>query len=225
MSPGSHLLDSGNRLVDSGSGSHPLYLSLWLLPPMPVRQHLAKEIAKLAMRFSSHGSSAPFMPHVTIVGSIACGTIREAKQLGTELQQGLRGSGSVPCRFDDSKPCLAMYRKNDTNGGDICDNGDKRHLVWSQSCIAVMERSPEFMNLLNLSRHVLKLPPGEWMFPGPICEPHFSLFYGDQQIPSHISIPAPPNFVATEASLYMTTPGTRQGVAKWREITRISLLP
>ena len=225
MSPGSHLLDSGNRLVDRGSGSHPLYLSLWLLPPMPVRQHLAKDIAKLAMRFSSQGSSAPFMPHVTIVGSIACETLGEAQQLGIELQQRLQGSGSVPCRFDDSKPCLAMYRNDETDGGDRCTSDDKRLLVWSQSCISVMERSPEFMSLLNLSRLVLKLPPGEWMFPGPICEPHFSMFYGDRQIPPHFSIPAPPNFVATEASLYMTTPGTRQGVAKWREITRISLLP
>ena len=200
---------------------------------MPLRQQLAKEIAKLTMRYSSQGSSAPFMPHVTIIGSIACDTLREGKKLGQEFQQGLRGSGGVPCRFDNTKSCLAMYRKDDNNnnngdgGGDDKNNSknsNSQHLVWSQSCIATMERSAEFMNLLERSRHILKLPPGEWMFPGPICEPHFSMFYGDQQIPPHISIGAPPNFIATEAALFMTTPGTLQGVAKWREITRISLL-
>ena len=198
---------------------------------MPLRQQLAKEIAKLSMRYSSQGSSAPFMPHVTIIGSIACGTLREANKLGRELQQGLQGSGGVPCRFDNTKPCLAMYRNDDNNnsdgdgGGDDNNNSNKRHLVWSQSCIATMERSDEFMNLLDRSRHILKLPPGEWMFPGPICEPHFSMFYGDQQIPPNIGIRAPPNFIAAEAALFMTTPGTLQGVAKWREITRTSLLP
>jgi hypothetical protein len=48
-----------------------------------------------------------------------------------------------------------------------------------------------------------------------------SLFYGKQEIPSTVGVP--PDFVANEASLFMTTPGTVHGVAKWREITRISL--
>lgn len=87
-----------------------------------------------------------------------------------------------------------------------------------------MERSTEFLNLLDMCRQVLKLPSGEWMFPGPICEPHFSMFYGGQEILSHVDIEPPPNFVATEAALFLTTPGTLEGVAKWREITRISLL-
>jgi hypothetical protein len=49
----------------------------------------------------------------------------------------------------------------------------------------------------------------------------YSLFYGEQQIPADIAVP--PDFVAKEAALFMTTPGTIKGVAKWREIIRISL--
>jgi hypothetical protein len=156
--PGSHLLDSGNTMVDScynNGYTSSLYLSLWLIPPLPIRKRLAKDIAKLAMRYSPQGSSAPFMPHVTIVGSIACGTLREADELGHTLQKGLGASGRIPCRFNRSKGCVAMYK----NG----DDGSK-NLVWSQSCIAMMERSDEFMNLLDLSRQVLKLPPGECMY-------------------------------------------------------------
>ena len=156
--PGSHLLDSGNRFVDHAAGQ--IYLSLWLLPPRPLRDRLSQQIAKLAMRYSPQGSSAPFVPHVTIVGSIACGRLREATELGKELQRGLKGSGGVPCRFDPTKSCHAMYHNDHDNNGTTT----KRRLVWSQSCIAIMERSDEFMNLLELSRHCLKLPPGEWMF-------------------------------------------------------------
>ena len=199
--PGSHLLDD---LVEDGGC---LYLSLWLLPPLPQRKYLSKEIAKIAMRHNQQGSSAPFMPHITIVGSIRCEAHREATELGKQLEKGLQGSGVVPCRFE-RKPCVAMYNK-------------EGKLVWSQSCIAIMERSEEYMNLLALSRKLLELPPGEWMFPGPSCEPHFSKFYGAHQIPTDIE--APPDFVADEVALYMTTPGTLDGVAKWREVTRINL--
>jgi hypothetical protein len=180
--PGSHLLDSTNAVVDYSSGNT-IYLSLWLLPPLPLRKNLLKDIAKLAMRYSAQGSSAPFMPHVTIVGSIACSSLREATELGVQLKKGLESSGPVPCRFDRTRGCLAMYKEeqteqapDDSSSNNNNNNNDsssaslngtkptttpKRHLVWSQSCIAVMERSDEFMNVLALSRQVLKLPPGE----------------------------------------------------------------
>ncbi len=197
--PGSHLLE---RIQDTGC----LYLSLWLLPPLSIRKQLSKDITKLSMTYTREGSSAPFVPHITIIGSIRCETQREATELGKKLLHGLQGSGKVPCRFLP-KPCVAMF------------NGDK--IVWSQACIAIMERCKEYMNILALSRKLLGLPPGEWMFPGPACEPHFSKFYGAQPIPQEIE--APPDFVADQASLVMTTPGTLQGVAKWREITVIDL--
>lgn len=157
--PGSHLVDNENTLVDSSyscSGKNPVYLSLWLLPPKPLRSELRKDIAKLAMKYSSQGSSAPFMPHVTIVGSIVCSCLREAHELGEKLKKGLQHSGAIPCRFDRDKGCVAMYKQD--------DYGMSETLVWSQSCIAIMERSEEFMKVLELSRNVLNLPPGECTF-------------------------------------------------------------
>lgn len=201
--PGSHLM--GDNLQDGA-----IYLSLWLLPPADARKHLSKEIAKLSLKYTKLGSSAPFMPHITIVGSIRCETLREAKDLGKKLRKGLEGTGTVPCHFH-KRPCVAMHDEHN-------------ELVWSQSCISIMDRSDEYMELLVKSRSLLGLPPGEWMFPAPACEPHFSRFYGTKGI-EDASIPAPEDFIADEAALFLTTPGTVQGVGQWKEVTRIALAP
>jgi hypothetical protein len=97
------------------------------------------------------------------------------------------------------------------------------NLVWSQSCVAMMERSDEYMKLLAQSRQVLKLPPGEWIFPGPAHEPHFSKYYGNQPLSPTTSIQPPEDFIADEAALFLTTPGTLHGVSQWKEVTRIDL--
>ncbi|KAL3930817.1 MAG: hypothetical protein SGBAC_011602 [Bacillariaceae sp.] len=245
--PGSHLVDyygSYGSYIEPSS----LYLSLWLLPPMPLRKKLQQEIAKLAMRYNHHGSSAPFMPHITIVGSIRCETHREAVDLGKALRKGMKGMGGVPCRFSsvsssfsprndgndpnqtDGKTAKHNNDDNDDNNDHIkCQtqcvamyNKENSALVWSQSCIAIMERSEEYLKCLELARSLLNLPKGEWMFPQPAGEPHCSTFYGKYEIMDAVEIP--PDFVAEEASLYMTTPGTLEGVAKWREVARIPLL-
>ena len=201
--PGSHLLD--DFVAETGV----LYLSLWLLPPQPLRSTtLSKEIAHLALTHVKRGSSAPFVPHITIIGSIKCETQRQAQDVGQELLKGLAGTGAVPCVFKNV-PCQSMY-------------DDNQKLVWSQACIAIMERSPEYMRLLQKARDVLHLPPGEWMFPAPAKEPHYSKYYGTT--PLAVNPAPPPNFEATEAALYLTTPGTVQGVGQWRQVTRINLL-
>lgn len=205
--PRSHLM--GNDFTDGRCQ----YFSLWLLPPKAIRKTLATEIAKLSLKYTQQGSSAAFMPHITIIGSIPCSNLREARELGSRLKKHLQHSGTVPCRFSSQECCQAMY----TTGEE-----EKKQLVWSQSCIAMMEKSPEYMHLLNLARTVLQLPQGEWMFPAPACEPHFSKFYGSHEIPNSIS--CPDDFVAEEVSLWATTPGTVQGVANWREVQRIKLL-
>lgn len=201
--PGSHLL--GDFVAEAGC----LFLSLWLLPPEPLRTKFAREIAKLSLRHNQSGSSSPFVPHVTIVGSIRCETQREATELGKHLKDRLRGTGPVPCRFRKI-PCESMYDASNM-------------LVWSQSCIAMMERSEEYMNLLDQSRQVLKLPSGEWIFPGPAHEPHFSKYYGSQPLSPTTIIHPPEDFVADEAALFLTTPGTLNGVSQWREVKRIDL--
>ena len=78
------------------------------------------------------------------------------------------------------------------------------------------------MEVLQKARDVLQLPPGEWMFPGPAREPHYSKYYGTTPLAN--PPPVPPNFEATEAALFLTTPGTVEGVSQWRQVTRISLL-
>ena len=199
--PGSHLLDDFPETRQ--------YLSFWLLPPEPTRKKLSKEITKLSLRYSDLGSSVPFEPHVTIIGSIPCETAKDARAIGERLQRGLKNTGAVPCRFHN-QPCVPMYN-------------EKQHLVWSQACIAIMERSEEFMELLAKSREILGMGMGEWMFPPPAREPHLSYYYGYSSIPKSINPPS--EFVAVQAALWMTTPGTVEGVAGWREVTRINLVP
>ena len=139
-------------------------------------------------------------------------TQRQAKDLGKKLAKGLQGTGSVPCRFERSQPCQAM-------------RDDKKNVVWSQSCIAIMEKSPEYMNLLQVARELLELPAGEWVFPAPAGAPHYSLYYGHTALQDHgVSVKAPPDFQATEAGLYLTTPGTVPGVSQWQSIAHISLV-
>lgn len=147
--PGSHLLESGNE-------DRSLYLSLWLLPPAKMERRYSKEIAELSLKHNELGSSAPFVPHVTVVGSIRCETHREAEELGKRLRRKLRRMNPVPCRFYgpdnvisgcNEKRCCAMYN-------------EQNQLVWSQSCIAFMEQSDEYMALLEKAREVLELPQG-----------------------------------------------------------------
>eukprot|EP00977_Amphora_coffeiformis_P024881 scaffold17437_cov173-Amphora_coffeaeformis.AAC.3 len=217
FAPGSHLLE--DFVEESGC----LYLSLWLLPPEPLHKQLSKDIAKLSLRYTKLGSSAHFTPHVTIVGSIKCESQREASDLGKKFQKGLAGTGPVPCRFRRG-PCLAMYDDQPQQQQQQDTESVTRKLIWSQSCIAIMERSEEYMNLLQASRQVLQLPPGEWLFPAPAREPHYSQYYGTTALTEYQDVNPPPDFVATEAALYLTTPGTVEGVSQWKEVTRISLV-
>ena len=60
------------------------------------------------------------------------------------------------------------------------------------------------------------------MFPPPAREPHYSKYYSNT--PLVVNPPVPPSFEAHEAALYMTTPGTVQGVSQWRAVTHIDLL-
>jgi hypothetical protein len=227
----SHLLSD-----TPGTGN---YLSLWLIPPEAVHKSLVKDITKMSLRYNGLQSSAPFTPHVTVLGSIPCGeSLNDARKIGKTLQKALQGSGPIPCRFRQ-EPCRAMYREDtpmttttmNTTSAATNSNSSQQQpqlqktsssLVWSQACISIMERSVEYMALLDRARHALDMPPGEWMFPAPACEPHLSKFYGHVEIPHEI--PTSPDFVAVEVALWSTNPGTVEGVQGWKEVTRINLL-
>ena len=61
------------------------------------------------------------------------------------------------------------------------------------------------------------------MFPAPAREPHYSKFYGHKPIPDNQLPPLPEDFVSDQLALFYTTPGTVEGVARWREVIRIQL--
>ena len=171
--PGSHLLDendNNNNLVNY-EDRRSLYLSLWLLPPKAMEQRFKDEITKLSLKYNKLGSSAPFVPHITIVGSIRCETNREVKELGQRLQKKLQQMKSVPCRFYDkydnrnrsnTDSSHNINGSNSNDGRKRCHvmHNEENQLVWSQSCIALMERSDEYMALLAKAREVLGLPQG-----------------------------------------------------------------
>ena len=224
--PGSHLLDydeedevhepmepderdpSFPKLVRRTSMLYPPYkfLSLWLLPPLPIRDLLADRIAHLS---KTYNGSAPFVPHVTVLGCVPCESVNHGKQLGRRLQKSLKGTGGVPCRFRDE--IISMY---DTAG----------KLIWSQSCVSIMARSEEFMHLLERSRTATGMNNGaEWMFPGPLREPHMSHYYGSESPPPVTQVQRPPDFVAHEVALFVTSPGSVAGVKEWKQRTLIKL--
>jgi hypothetical protein len=196
------------KLVRRTSMLYPAYkfLSLWLLPPPgPIYDQLQAQIDFLSDKYDG---SASFYPHVTVVGSIPCESKEHAKFILRELTQNLKCTGPVPCRF--LSKVESMYNEDSV-------------LVWSQACLTVMERSPEYMKLLERTRSVLGMDCGEWMFARPIGQPHISHFFGSNRPPPPDQVRLPPDFVAQEASLWITSPGTVQGVKFWKELGRIQL--
>mmetsp|Transcript_17181 Transcript_17181/g.31106 ORF Transcript_17181/g.31106 Transcript_17181/m.31106 type:complete len:268 (+) Transcript_17181:425-1228(+) len=225
--PGSHLLEyheddevlepmerderdpSFPKLVRRTSMLYPPYkfLSLWLLPPQPERDRLAEQIAHLS---KTYNGSAPFVPHVTVLGCVPCESVKHGKHLGRRLEKRLTGTGGIPCRFRDE--IVSMY--DDSTG----------KLIWSQSCLSIMARSEEFMNLLERSREATGMANGaEWMFPGPLREPHMSHYYGSESPPPVSQVQRPPDFVAHEVALFVTSPGSVAGVKEWVQRTLIKL--
>ena len=183
-----------------------MHLSLWLLPPSPVYEKLRANIADLAEKYDGGG---PFEPHVTIVGGrlMPCASHQDIVDLATIMGEGLKDFGGVPCRF--YKEVVSMYRPDST-------------LIWNQSCVSVMERSDKFMQLIERSRQLLGVEDEPYSFPPPLEEPHFSHFYGETFLPSVDDIVMPPDFIAKEAALWITSGGF-EGVKTWQEVARISL--
>jgi len=182
------------------------FLSLWLLPPPLVRETLFQRISQLSHEYNG---SVPFVPHVTVIGSIPCESRQHGQQLGKLLQQGLAGTGGIPCIFRDE--IVSMYNPDST-------------LIWSQACLSVMQRSVEFLELLERSRSIVGMNNGmEWMFPGPAREPHLSHYYGSERPPPPDTVIPPPDFIAQEVALFITSPGTLVGVKSWKQLTIIQL--
>jgi hypothetical protein len=182
-------------------------VTLWLLPPQGVAEKLQTNIDHLCHQ-TEDGSSAPFVPHVTIVGGIPCESSHELQELTEKLQKGLEGTGSVPCTFHPG--VVTMY------------DDDNRSLVWNQACVSVAKQTQEFMEFHKRCRELLNMNDEEWEFPPPLREPHLSHFYGTKEPPASENVLIAPDFDAEEAALWETS-GGYDGVKNWRELARIKL--
>ena len=189
-------------------------VSLWLLPPEPLRCELQTQINRISAR--SDGLCPPFLPHITILGGVPCSDKTEADEILSRLRSCLDigyFDGGVPCCFGHNEVISVRTQ----NGA----------VKWNQSCAVIMKKTPDFLRIIRLL-HGAFFP--EWegdvdlesAFPPPLREPHFSFAYGNKpELCERMS--APPDFVSKEAVLMWTYPSSLCGVQSWKEIGRIQL--
>ena len=201
-----HEMRSPHTLVKTNNSMLVKQVTLWLVPPNSVAEKLQTNIVDLCKQ--TDGASAPFVPHVTIIGGIPCESDDTLKNLTEKLQKGLQGTGSVPCRF--RQDVETMYHDDDS-------------LVWNQACVSVVKQTKEFMAFHKHCRNILNLNDEEWEFPPPLREPHLSHFYGTTVPPASENVLVAPDFDAVEAALWETS-GGYEGVKNWRELARIKLI-
>ena len=180
-----------------------MQVTLWLLPPASIRKLLQENIAELAQKYEG---SYPFVPHVTVMG-IPCKSFSQLQELSHVLKQGLQNFGGIPCHF--RKEVITMTNPNNT-------------LVWNQACVSVMERSDDFLRLIDVVRNLLGMQGEEYKFPAPLGEPHLSHYYGTKNAPCADDVISIPDFVAEEVALWETSGGF-EGVKNWKELARMEL--
>lgn len=205
-------MNTSTSNTDNGAdGKKAFNISLWLMPSSSDREHLSSVIDK----FSQHkAASAPFQPHVTVVGSIPVESEEHLKTtLLPDLREGIqKACSSMTCQF----PVDPVYK-------------DK----WNQACVLVMEESPQFAKLVGLCREIaLEDTSTKNWYPPPLCKPHLSLYYGDEGAPSkeevvkEIGAEGPTySFEAGKVAIWKTDNASVEGVAEWEELAVIDLLP
>ena len=103
-------------------------VSLWLLPPEPLRCELQTQINRISAR--SDGLCPPFLPHITILGGVPCSDKTEADEILSRLRSCLDigyFDGGVPCCFGHNE--VISFR---TQNGAV---------KWNQSCACEYEYS------------------------------------------------------------------------------------
>lgn len=187
-------------------------ISLWLLPPEDVRSHLQADIDEIAAM--TGGPS--FVPHATILGGIPCLCSSEeeadrwANELLATLNSELPAVGGIPCRFgrdQGHRPCCVLedgkiLKGNEGYEEDHVDADAEAVSVhpspcvqWNQSAIAIMNRSKEFANAVELTHRAVCRTDESLLLPSqdetdsfdwtttlhpPLCQPHLSLAYGNR---------------------------------------------
>ncbi len=222
MPPASSANDNNQKHTEMST------LSLWLLPPEPYRSELSNVIVEYAQKYHQ-ASSAPFDPHVTILGGIPCRSLEHAQQMAQLLQRGLYQFGSITCEFY-KKPRFCKHGMCTT---DDCLNEDGKFYVWNQAFVMEMHNNERFLKLCRQAQEILGIPlktekhsdgNAEYAFPKPLGRPHMSLFYGEKMVPRSDEVKPIPKFNATQLALWNTSPPTLEGVRYWTQIAVIDLV-
>ena len=214
-------------------------ISLWLLPPEPISADLLSVQKEIIASHPPDRCLPTFLPHVTLIGGIpisecvkiddvSCqdpnGDIDEeaAKIVLKRLQHAFRGFGGVECRFVPDRGVFAARQPPDN---DIRDGV----VQWNQSCVAVMERTKDFVRAMQVADKALfpeydKYVSIERHFKTPLLEPHYSYAYGNDPELIPATLVCPPSFKSTEMVIMWTYPTNLDSVEKWREIGRFSLV-
>ncbi|KAL7542266.1 hypothetical protein ACHAWF_007134 [Thalassiosira exigua] len=216
-------------------------LSLWLLPPEPLRSTLSSIQAEINASHAHKRHMPRFDPHVTLIGGVPianCCSEGELQSLNAQsddfneaagrlvlrrLQRAFQSHGEISCRFVKERGVFAEHS--------LSESGE-RVVKWNQSCVSVAERTSSIMRAMEVADEALFSTLGtaccddptqsiERHLKGPLFEPHYSFAYGNDAhlIPS--SLECPPTFACVEMVLMWTHPSSLEGVEKWTEIGRV----
>lgn len=193
------------------------HISLWLVPPPDVEQEQQQVIDELAF------GGIIFPPHITVIGFVPCPSMEFFNQkVLPSLQTSLATDNNIPCHLRH-EPAFG-------------------HVVFQAAALLLEEPdtgepSDAFTELVQRSRRILSelklLPPIEEdspiSYPGPLGEPHMSLYYGTEEVPTQQNIlDVIPNdcfsFNATRVEIWITDPASAQGVLQWQELAVIDLV-
>ena len=191
-------------------------LSLWLVPPEPVRSQMCKEMRAIATQYGL----PIFEPHVTIVGHL--GSLSD-KEVLVSLE-ALRGTGHVPVRFD--------------LGGVVSGRDPGQPAPWHQSAVAVVHNktAPALGRLQQRAKQAFlgqADAPVAWV--PPINKPHLSLAYVESSLDSDRSaelckaLTVPDRFTGAEVAVVEVSRAGASEVlsacrrGEWREVGRVQL--
>lgn len=190
---------------------------LWLIPPLPHRTFISRQIEKLA-----HLNDSPiFTPHITVVGNFKILDGEEITIL-EELKSAFQGfdSGGIPCTFNRSRGFVTKYNSNN-------------QIVWSQACVGVVERNEKLLKVVELAKKTflesenvvgskVKFQP-EADFSPPLKEPHMSFLYKESAINLLDEMELPEDFVSTQVVLVRTDPCSFEHISSWEVVGSIDL--
>ena len=207
--------------------SNPRRISLWLLPPEPLRASLSAIQSDIISKHPTL-SLPSFVPHVTLVGGIPisqCSLGEDTKNSTDEehaaqvvlgrLQQAFHLHGGVACSFVKER---GVFAARNSQGA----------VQWNQSCVSILERNESLLNAMRIADKAIVANAEalslDRYFKPPLREPHYSFVYGNDPALIPKTLECPPSFTSTEMVLMWTSPPTLEGVAEWEEIGRINLI-